>query len=206
MQKEHLSTGNARRRQGKAALQQANLDSLTLTELHHYLGNRRVGRLLARRGGAGAFELDEETAERINRERSGGQPLEEGVLAPVEQALGVDLGAVRIHTSSEADALSRQIGAQAFTTGRDIFFRQGAYAPHTTQGRELIAHELTHVLQQSTGSTDTGTRMIVGAPDDVFEQEAEATAHALVQPRPAEEELDTGESTSGGGVEALAGL
>ncbi len=205
MRKERL-TGNTKQRKGKSTLLHAGVDSLPLADLHHYLGNRRVGRLLARRSGAGAFELDEETVERINRERSGGQPLEEGVQTSVEQALGVDLGAVRIHTSSEADALSRQIGAQAFTTGRDIFFRQGAYAPHTVQGRELIAHELTHVLQQSTGSTDTGTRMIVGAPDDVLEQEAEATAHALVQPRPAEEELDTDESTSGGGVEALAGL
>lgn len=177
MHKERLTTGNIRRRK-KAAIQQAALDTLSLADLHHYLGNRRVQRLLTQRDG-GAFELDDETAARINRERGGGQPLEEETQATLGEALGADLGSVRVHTSPQADALSRQLGAMAFTTGRDIFFRQGAFAPHTAEGRALLAHELTHVVQQSTKGGSGSGQMTVGAADDPLEREAEEVARHL---------------------------
>jgi hypothetical protein len=85
---------------------------------------------------------------------------------------------VRAHTSPEADDLSRELGAKAFTTGQDVFFREGAYDPGSTAGRELIAHELSHVVQQGTGQVQGGGRMTVNAPGDVHEQRADASARA----------------------------
>jgi len=66
----------------------------------------------------------------------------------MESALGVDLGAVRIHTDTQAGTLSRQLSARAFTTGSDVFFGSGEYQPGTASGRHLLAHELAHTVQQ----------------------------------------------------------
>ena len=64
-------------------------------------------------------------------------------------ATGHDFSDVKVHTDPEAHALNEQLGAKAFTTGHDIFFRAGAYDPASSGGQELVAHELTHVVQQS---------------------------------------------------------
>ena len=152
-----------------------------LTGLHRHIGNQAVQRLLAQRSGGAAYELGEKTSDRINRERGDGQPLEASVQAQMGQSMGHDFGGVRVHTSQEAGALSQQLKAKAFTTGQDIFFRQGAYEPHSTTGRELIAHELTHVVQQGVGVGSGGSRMTVNAPGDTYEQEADATAGAVTQ-------------------------
>jgi hypothetical protein len=66
----------------------------------------------------------------------------------MERAFGADFGGVRVHTGAQADGLARSIQAKAFTTGQDVYFRQGAYEPGSRGGQELIAHELTHVGQQ----------------------------------------------------------
>ena len=56
---------------------------------------------------------------------------------------------MRVHTGPRADSLNHTLQAKAFTTGQDIFFRQGAYNPASSGGQELLAHELTHVVQQN---------------------------------------------------------
>jgi hypothetical protein len=163
-----------------------------VAELHRHIGNQAVQRLLAQRSSDGATKLDDETASRIERARGGGQPLEGNVGAQMSQAMGVDLSEVNVHTSPEANELNQQLGAKAFTTGQDIFFRSGAYAPHSTAGQELIAHELTHVVQQGSGTVKGGNGMTVGAPGDAHEQQADATARAVTQAgvqRQEEEEL-----------------
>ncbi len=81
-----------------------------------------------------------------------GRPLPATVRDPMEQALQVDLRAVRVHTDARAHALNHGMQARAFTTGPDIFFRRGAFDPGSRHGRELIAHELTHVIQQRAGT------------------------------------------------------
>ncbi len=151
-----------------------------VSRLQQTIGNRAVQRLLAQRAGDGAFELDEATQARINRERGGGQPLDNTVRASMGKAMGQALPAVRVHTSPTADALSRDLGARTFTTGRDIFFSAGAYEPHSTSGQELLAHELTHVAQQNAGAGSSGGEMTVNAPGDVYEQEADAVAKTIV--------------------------
>jgi len=84
----------------------------------------------------------------INAARGSGQPLPDSVLASLEPHLGHDFSEVQIHTDAKADSLSQKLNAEAFTTGRDIFFREGAYQPDSASGKGLIAHELTHVVQQ----------------------------------------------------------
>jgi hypothetical protein len=68
------------------------------------------------------------------------------------QAMGADFSGVKVHTDSQSDQLNQSIQAKAFTTGQDVFFRQGAYEPSSRGGQELIAHELTHVVQQNGGA------------------------------------------------------
>ncbi|GAA6616641.1 DUF4157 domain-containing protein [Scytonema sp. NUACC26] len=90
----------------------------------------------------------------INQARGRGQPLAETVRVPMEQSFGADFSGVRVHADAQSDQLNQLIQAKAFTTGKDIFFRQGAYDPTSPGGQELIAHELTHTLQQGAISTN----------------------------------------------------
>jgi hypothetical protein len=155
-----------------------------LISLQQRVGNRAVQRLLAPRTGTGlvqrsgddSFELDDATADRINRARGGGQSLDGTVQEQMSASMGHDFSGVRVHTSSESDDLNRRLSARAFTTGQDIFFQEGDYNPGSSSGQELIAHELTHVVQQSAGLVSGGSRMTVNAPGDVYEQEADAIA------------------------------
>ncbi|MBD2253377.1 DUF4157 domain-containing protein [Nostoc parmelioides] len=84
----------------------------------------------------------------IQRAKGSGQPLSDSIREPMGQAMGADFSGVRVHTDAQSDQLNRSIQAKAFTTGQDVFFRLGAYEPGSRGGQELIAHELTHVVQQ----------------------------------------------------------
>ena len=95
----------------------------------------------------------------------------------MEGALGANFGEVRIHTDAESDVLNRGVSAVAFTTGSDIFFSQGSFEPNTAAGRQLLAHELTHVVQQG-GMSGSGP-LTVGPAGDSHEQEADAAASAV---------------------------
>jgi hypothetical protein len=79
----------------------------------------------------------------------GGKPLPDPVRSFFEPRMGRDFGDVRIHTDDRADEAARSIDAEAFAYGRDVAFRSGAYRPETESGKRLLAHELTHVVQQS---------------------------------------------------------
>ena len=81
-----------------------------------------------------------------------GRELAQSDKAFFEPRFGHDLSQVRLHTDGSANHVARQLDATAFTIGRNIFFAKGRYDPITTRGRRLIAHELTHVLQQESGS------------------------------------------------------
>jgi hypothetical protein len=106
-----------------------------------------------RSGGGGADPLGgmpvaAELEDAIESARGGGSAVPADLRRSFQPGLGVDLGQVRLHTDSRADELSRSLQAEAFTTGRDVFFRKGAYDPRSPGGQELIAHELAHVEQQ----------------------------------------------------------
>jgi hypothetical protein len=80
---------------------------------------------------------------------SSGQPLGSRERAFFEPAFGHDFSRIRIHTDERAAESARSVNALAYTVGRDIVFDTGRYAPQTKNGRKLVAHELTHTLQQS---------------------------------------------------------
>ena len=188
MTQEHLSEDKMLKPHKAETLEQENaVDSAerdaatTLSGLQQTIGNRAVQRLLAQRSGEGPFDLDDETASRINRERGGGQSLDSSVQAKMGNATGQDFSDVKVHTGSESHALNEQLSAKAFTTGSDIFFREGAYDPGSSGGQELLAHELTHVVQQRSGSVGGGGGgMTVNAPGDSYEQEADSVAKSVM--------------------------
>jgi peptidoglycan hydrolase-like protein with peptidoglycan-binding domain len=80
--------------------------------------------------------------------RSPGQPLDVATRAFMESRFGQDFSHVRVHTGAAAAASARAVGALAYTLGTDVVFNAGTYAPQTSEGRSLLAHELTHVVQQ----------------------------------------------------------
>jgi len=88
----------------------------------------------------------------INQTKGSGQPLADNIREPIEQAFGADFSGVKVHTDAQSDRFNQSIQARAFTTGQDIFFRRGEYNPGSRGGQELIAHELTHVVQQNGGA------------------------------------------------------
>lgn len=92
---------------------------------------------------------------RLNSSRSGGQSLPANTRSSMESAFGADFSGVRVHTGSEAVQMSQQLGAQAFTHGSDIYFNSGKYDTGSTGGKKLLAHELTHTVQQG-GNGNSG--------------------------------------------------
>jgi hypothetical protein len=119
---------------------------------------------------------------------SGGQSLDEGVRTDMAGRLGHDFSNVRVHTDDRADASARSVSAHAYTVGSDIVFQRGAYDPGSTAGQTLLAHELTHVVQQRSGPVDgtsAGGGIAVSDPSDRFEREAAANAErVMAQPAP----------------------
>jgi hypothetical protein len=99
--------------------------------------------------GIAGGEVSAEFGASLQRAKTGGYPLAPALQAQMGQAMGADFSGVRVHTDSQSDRLNQSIQAKAFTTGQDLFFRQGAYQPGNREGQELIAHELTHAVQQT---------------------------------------------------------
>ncbi|NET50120.1 MAG: DUF4157 domain-containing protein, partial [Merismopedia sp. SIO2A8] len=85
---------------------------------------------------------------RLQSAKGSGRPLESQTKADMESGFGADFSGVRIHTGSESASLNRSLGARAFTHGNDVFFNSGQYQPNTQSGKHLLAHELTHTVQQ----------------------------------------------------------
>jgi hypothetical protein len=107
---------------------------------------------------------------------SGGRALPDEVRAEMEAHHGADFSGVRVHVD---DGAAEAMGAEAYTVGRDVVFKGSQWSPDTDEGKRLVAHELTHVVQQSRGpvaGTDIGGGVSVSDPSDSFEQEAEASA------------------------------
>lgn len=159
------------------------LDANRITRMQQTLGNDAVQRYLAQRSGDGTSEIDEETAASIQDKRGRGHNLNDDVAQEAGEAMGRDFSDVTVHTDGEADQLNRQLGARAFTTGNDIFFREGAYEPGSSDGKRLIAHELTHVVQQGGEQANVQGELRLNDPDDQYEAEADDVADALVSQR-----------------------
>jgi hypothetical protein len=96
----------------------------------------------------GGLEVSGGFEQQLNASRGQGHPLPSTLREEFENKFGADFSGVKIHTDSQSDALNRSIQAKAFTAGQDVFFQHGAYEPGSRVGQALIAHELTHVMQQ----------------------------------------------------------
>jgi hypothetical protein len=104
--------------------------------------------LVQKRENLGGGEASTDLESSIQSARGSGQSLDASLQTKMGQVMGADFSGVKVHTDSQSDQLNQSIQAKAFTTGQDVFFRQGAYDPSSQGGQELIAHELTHVVQQ----------------------------------------------------------
>ena len=146
---------------------------------------RAAQRPIARKGGTGAdplggTEAGTDVVDALRRRRGGGAPLPGDVAQSFGQQLGTDLSTVRVHTDSEADGISRSVGAQAFTHGTDIYFTSGTYNTGAS-GQRLLAHELAHVAQNATGRfRPSGPGTQIGRADDPAERDADRTADHVV--------------------------
>lgn len=99
-------------------------------------------------GGLGGSAVSNAFSSTLNATKGGGTSLPQSTRGFMENAFSTDFSNVRIHNDSQANQLSRDINAKAFTHGNDIYFGAGQYAPNTYSGKSLLAHELTHTIQQ----------------------------------------------------------
>jgi hypothetical protein len=126
-------------------------------------------------------KLTSESESRLKASRGGGQPLPDFIREFMESRFSYDFSRVRVHTDGQANELARSLNAQAFTFKQDIYFGAGYYQPHTLSGKRLLAHELTHTIQQQDTPTvrphhpDSSPR--INQPTDGLEREAEAAVH-----------------------------
>lgn len=148
-----------------------------LLELQQSHGNQAVQRVVENRTQSSMKTLPG-VESRINSLEGNGRPLSEATRTLFESGFGADFSNVRIHTSTAAHEASEALSARAFTTGRDVFFRRGEYSPTTKTGQELLAHELTHVVQQN-GKEISG-KLTVSQPGDTSEREADKIASAIM--------------------------
>ena len=130
-------------------------------------------------GGVAPIQVESQ----INSSRGGGSNMDNETKNFMESRFGTDFSAVKIHTGNEAVKMSREFNAQAFAVGNDIYFNEGKYSPNSDSGKHLLAHELTHTVQQSGGvgkkvqknddksipdpdpETEMGKNIITSSPD-----------------------------------------
>ncbi len=95
--------------------------------------------------------------QQIQNSKGRGQQLDRNTQSFMESGFGADFGKVRIHADQQSAEMNHRLNAYAFTIGNDIYFNRGAYKPATTAGKKLLAHELTHTLQQDPNSSKSST-------------------------------------------------
>jgi len=131
-------------------------ESDTGTAIHAKLDSAsimRSGRGPPQTGGSGITSFEQT----LTSTKGQGSPMSGDTRQSMETRFGADFSGVRIHTGSYAENLSRSINAHAFTHGNDIYFNSGKYAPATASGGTLLAHELTHTIQQGASHSHTST-------------------------------------------------
>jgi Domain of unknown function (DUF4157) len=146
-------------------------------------------RAVGNRGG-GALVSEEQRSPVLDVvDSGGGSPLDTETRADMESRLGHDFSDVRVHTDSRAHDSARAVNAHAYTVGSNVVFQRDKYDASSMEGRTMLAHELTHVVQQRSGpveGTPAGGGVQISDPSDRFEREAAANAErAMSAPAPA---------------------
>jgi hypothetical protein len=114
---------------------------------------------------------------------SPGQPLDSQARAFMEPRFGHDFSQVRVHSDAQAAESVQAVSARAYTVGRHVVFGPGQYGPNTPAGKELLAHELAHVIQQGS-ATPAHQPMAISSPGDKSEREADSAAQMVVAGSP----------------------
>lgn len=112
--------------------------------------------------------------------RSPGMALDPSTRAWFEPRFGHDLSGIRLHTDARAASSARAVNALAYTVGRDVVFGAGSYVPYTTTGRQLLAHELAHAIQQGNGPRSGSASLRMSQPSDHWERQADSVARDVV--------------------------
>lgn len=120
----------------------------------------------------GELQVSHGVQSQIDRLRGMGQPLPESVRAYFEPRFGYDFSGVRMHTGAQAAKTAQSINARAFTVGKDVAFGAGQYSPETSEGKRLLAHELTHVVQQE-GAVPRPVQSEVSRPSTASQRTSE---------------------------------
>ena len=157
-----------------------NTSAQAILNMQRTHGNKAVQRMLSRVQRSSLMEggpLSSEISEEINSKRGSGASLDSNVASSMSAQMGHDFSDVSVHTDVQADRLNKDLGAKAFTTGKDIFFSEGAYQPNSDDGQKLLAHELTHVVHQD-GSNPSGD-LTLGPANDSYEQHADSVASSV---------------------------
>lgn len=151
------------------------LDAASIMHLQRTAGNQGVVQMLGE---------DEERSPVVDVVGSGGgAPLDASTRTSMESAFGTSFEDVRVHTGGQASKSAESVGANAYTVGADVVFKDGQYNPGSAEGQKTLAHELTHVVQQSRGpveGTDAPGGIKVSDPSDRFERAADQTASQVV--------------------------
>jgi Domain of unknown function (DUF4157) len=155
-------------RRGQAHAVAPRLPTASVLALHQRIGNRGVTALLDRGGAAPPIVRSALS--------DAGRPLEPDVRAPMEARLGTDLGAVRVHVDERAAHAAEAVDAHAFTVGAHVVFGRARYDPASATGRGLLAHELTHAVQQDFAPVPD--RLDITAADEPRETAAREQADA----------------------------
>ena len=150
-------------------------------DLQQSVGNRAVQRMISDSGSPENGTLP------VHQGNSAGEKLEESTQQVMESGFGTTFDDVRVHTDEDAAKSAASLGADAYTTGRDIYFASGKYAPGSSEGQRLLAHELTHTIQQGEGKTPSETtsashrEAASEIAADPLEREADRVSEEIVQ-------------------------
>jgi Domain of unknown function (DUF4157)/Pretoxin HINT domain len=161
-----------------------------LRGLQRSYGNNYVGQVIQRkceeckkeeiqRQGEGNISAIPEGFESA-MQRSAGNPLDGETRSFMESRFGEDFSDVEVHTDSAAADAAKLVQAQAFTAGRGIYFGRGRYQPQAMEGKKLLAHELTHVVQQQETATSAMMKPVLDSPNNSLEDEANTIAEEVV--------------------------
>ena len=132
--------------------------------------------------GGGETPASPDLESRLNSTKGGGQPLPDGTRQQMESSMGADFSGVRVHNDSGAAQMNKDLSAHAFTHGKDIYFNSGKYDPQHKDGQHLLAHELTHVVQQ--GGAEIKTAPAATGPQAPVQQAPAPQAAAAQAPAP----------------------
>ncbi len=119
----------------------------------------RITPLVQRQAEEGVSPMTAGLQNQVQNLKGGGQHLPQSTRAFFESRFGADFSNVRVHTDSRAADTAKSVNARAFTIGRDVVFGAGQYTPWTPKGQRLLAHELTHTIQQNAGSNEIRNQM-----------------------------------------------